>query len=80
MRTFKRDKSGRFARVGRALAKRDAKKKADQLLRIDKRWNKQMSKEAVRIGLVNKKNSKILLKNANTKAKARHKARKNGIL
>lgn len=73
-RSYKRDSKGRFARVGRDLAKRSAKKKAESLYRSEKRYNKRMSKLAVKYGYVNKKNSKILRKNANAKAKARYKA------
>lgn len=74
-RNYKRDSKGRFARAGgRALARRSAKKKAASLYRGEKRYNKKMSKLAVKYGYVNKKNTKILRKNANAKAKAKYKA------
>lgn len=69
-RKYKRDLRGRFAR---GAARRTAKKKSAQQLRIDKRYNKSMSKKAVKMGIVNKKNARILRKNANAKAKARYK-------
>lgn len=75
-RNYKRDSRGRFAR---AVGKSQAKKNAAQQYRIDRATNRSMAKKAVQLGIVNKKNARILKRNANAKAKVKYKRVKASI-
>lgn len=56
------------AKIGRALAPSE-KQKAAQDYRIEKVGNRNLSRQAVEMGLLTKKQSRAALKNANAKAK-----------